>query len=124
MPIGTAHTDVSLFLGRSRSVCSGDVGLFLSLGFYLLGLGRCFQFGSFENDAAHDGLGNLFVACLSHSPRLVVEQTDSGEGHGDAILVTGSDNMVVAYAATRLGHIFHATLVSALNVVAKGEEGI
>ena len=124
MPIGAARADVRLFLGRSRAMRTCDVGLFLSLCFYLLGLGRCFQLGSFENNAAHDGLGNLFVACLSHSPKLVVEQTDSGEGHGDAILVAGSDNMVVAYAATGLGHIFHATLVSALNVVAKGEEGI
>ena len=53
-----------------------------------------------------------------------MEQANTSEGHGDAILVARHDNMVVAYAATSLGNILHATLMGTLDIVAKGEEGI
>lgn len=124
MPIGTARADVRFFLGRSRAVRTGDIGFFLGLGFYFLAGWGCFQLCTFENNTAHNGLGNLFVACLSHSYKSMVEQADAGKGHGYAVLITSGDYMVVAHAAAGLGHIFHTTLMGTFNVVAKGEECI
>ena len=55
---------------------------------------------------------------------LMVEKTDAGECHGDAVLVAGLNHIVVAHRASSLGDVQNATLVGALDVVAKGEEGI
>ena len=54
----------------------------------------------------------------------MVEQTYASEGHGNAVLVAGHDDMVVAYRAASLGDELHATLVGTLDVVAEGEERI
>ena len=55
---------------------------------------------------------------------LVVEQADASEGHGDVVLVTGHDDMVVADGATGLGDVLDPTLVGTLDIVAEGEEGV
>ena len=54
----------------------------------------------------------------------MVEQTHAGECHGNAVLVASVDNMVIANATASLGHILDTALVSTLDVVAEGEEGI
>ena len=54
----------------------------------------------------------------------MMEQSYASECHGDAILVAGLDDIIVANAAAGLCNIFHAALVGALDVVAEGEEGI
>ena len=53
-----------------------------------------------------------------------MEQAHAREGHSDAVLVAGHDDMVVAHRATSLGNELHAALVGTLNVVAEGEEGV
>ena len=55
---------------------------------------------------------------------LMMEQSYAGECHGDAVLVAGHDNMVVADAAASLGNELYATLVGTLDVVTEGEERI
>ena len=55
---------------------------------------------------------------------LMVEQAYTSECHGNAVLVASVDNMVVANTATCLCHILNTALVSTLDVVAEGEEGI
>ena len=55
---------------------------------------------------------------------LVVEEAHVGESHGDVVFVAGHDDMVVAHGAAGLGDVLHAALVGALDVVAKGEEGV
>ena len=54
----------------------------------------------------------------------MMEQSYASEGHGDAVLVAGHDNMVVADAAASLSNELYATLVGTLDVVTEGEEGI
>ena len=53
-----------------------------------------------------------------------MEQSHACEGHSDAVLVAGHDDMIVADGATSLGDKLHTTLVGTLDVVAEGEEGI
>ena len=54
----------------------------------------------------------------------MVEQADAGEGHGDAVLVAGLDDVVIPDGAAGLGDELHAGLVGPLDVVAKGEESV
>jgi hypothetical protein len=54
----------------------------------------------------------------------MVEQTDACEGHSDAVLVAGHDDVVVSYRTASLGNELHTTLVGTLNIIAKGEESI
>ena len=54
----------------------------------------------------------------------MVEEPDGGEGHGNVVLVTGHDDMVITNATTCLGNELHTALMGTFNVVAKGEEGI
>ncbi len=53
-----------------------------------------------------------------------MEQSHAGERHGDAVLVAGHDDVVVAHRAAGLGYVLHAALVGTLDVVAEGEEGV
>ena len=54
----------------------------------------------------------------------MMEQSDSRKAHGHAILVTSCDHIVISHGTARLRHIFHTASVGALNIVAKGEEGV
>ena len=54
----------------------------------------------------------------------MVEQTDTGEGHGDAVFIAGHNDMIVADRATSLGDELHTTLMGTLDIIAEGEEGI
>ncbi len=79
----------------------------------------------------HGYAGQVFKLCTGqaipvflHGAVLMVEQPDPGEGHGDAVLITGVDDMVVPDGAAGLGDIGHAGLSGPLYVVAKGEEGV
>ena len=54
----------------------------------------------------------------------MMEQTYPREGHGNAVLVAGHDHMIVAHATTCLGDELHTALMGALDIVAKGEEGV
>ena len=53
-----------------------------------------------------------------------MEQADAGEGHYHVIFITGCDYILITDGTARLCDILNAALVSALNVVAEGEEGI
>ena len=53
-----------------------------------------------------------------------MEQADAAERHGDTVLVAGINDLAVADGAARLHNGGHAAAARALNVVAKGEEGI
>lgn len=53
-----------------------------------------------------------------------MEQAYTGHSHDDAVLIASVDDIIVADAASGLGHILHAASVSALDVVAEWEEGI
>ena len=54
----------------------------------------------------------------------MMEQADAGEGHYHVIFITGCDDILITDGTARLCDILNAALVSALNVVAEGEEGI
>ena len=54
----------------------------------------------------------------------MMEQSHTREGHGDVILVTSLNDIVVTNAASSLGDISHSTLVGTLNIVAEGEESV
>lgn len=41
---------------------------------------------------------------------LVVEEADSGEGHGHAVLVASGDHLRVRHRPARLGHVGHTDL--------------
>ena len=53
-----------------------------------------------------------------------MEQPQAAEGHGDTVLVTGVDDLLVADGAAGLDDGGHAGAAGALDVVAKGEECI
>ena len=53
-----------------------------------------------------------------------MEQSHASKCHSDAVLVAGHDDMIIANRAASLSNVLYATLVGALNVVAKGEESI
>ena len=55
---------------------------------------------------------------------LVMEETNAGEGHGDAVLVASHDDMVVANGTSGLGDELHTALVSSLHVVTEWEESV
>ena len=54
----------------------------------------------------------------------MMEQTHTCEGHGNAILVAGHNDMIIAYGTTCLSNVLNTTLVGTLDIVAKGEESI
>ena len=54
----------------------------------------------------------------------MVEKTHSGERHGHTVLVSTLDNDVVTNGPAGLCDILNAALLSALNIVAEGEERI
>ena len=53
-----------------------------------------------------------------------MEQPDTAEGHGNAVTVAGINDLLVADGTTGLHNSGHAAAAGALDVVAKGEEGI
>ena len=54
----------------------------------------------------------------------MVEEADASEGHRDAVLVAGIDDMVVTNGTSCLCDIFYTALVCTFDVVAEGEERI
>ena len=54
----------------------------------------------------------------------MVEQPDTTERHGNAVLVAGGNNLIIADGAARLHNGGHTAAAGALNVVPKGEECI
>ena len=57
-------------------------------------------------------------------PLLMMEETDTGECHGNAVLVAGGNDMVVAHTSAGLRHKLHTAFMGTLDVVAEGEERI
>ena len=55
---------------------------------------------------------------------LVMEQPQAAEGHGDAVLVAGVDDLLVADGAAGLHDGGHAGAAGALDVVTEGEESV
>ncbi len=53
-----------------------------------------------------------------------MEQPDAAERHGDAVLIAGVNDLLVADRAAGLDNGGHAGAAGTLDVVAKGEEGI
>ena len=54
----------------------------------------------------------------------MVEESHSGKCHYHTVLITALDNEVVADRSAGLGDVLNAALLSALDIVAEGEEGI
>ena len=53
-----------------------------------------------------------------------MEQPQAAEGHGDAVLVTGINDLLVTDGTAGLHDGGHAGATGTLDVVAKGEEGV
>ena len=53
-----------------------------------------------------------------------MEQPDAAERHGNAVLIAGVNDLLVADRAAGLDNGGHAGAAGTLDVVAKGEEGI
>ena len=147
LPVGTLLAVFGLLLCRSAAVCSSDVLLFLGLGLYLTLVG-VFPFTATAkgNAILQDFLKVLFASHILWGlmgpigliglmglmgligpigpMKLMVEQSYARECHGDAILVTSHNDMVVAHRAAGLGNKLHTALVGTLDIVAKGEESI
>ena len=144
LPVGTLLAVLGLLLCRSAAVCTSDILLFLGFGLYLTLVG-VFPFTATAkgNAILQDFLKVLFASHILlglmgpiglMSPmgligpigpmKLMVEQSYARECHGDAILVTCHDDMVVAHRSAGLGYELHTALVGTLDIVAKGEESI
>ena len=54
----------------------------------------------------------------------MMEQSYTGKGHCNAILVAGVDDMVITHTSASLGNIFYSTLMGTLYVVTEWEECI
>ena len=61
---------------------------------------------------------------LQYKNRLMVEQTDTCEGHSHAVLVTALDDSVVSDGSARLCDVLDAALLRALDVIGEWEESI
>ncbi len=86
----------------------------------LRGMRALFQFA--DNGmlpAAAADYQNLHCVC---PPESVVEQAQTGKRHGDAVFVTGLDDIVVADGAARLRNVGHTGLMGTFNVVTEREE--
>ena len=53
-----------------------------------------------------------------------MEKSYACEDHGDAVLITGLNYVVVTNGTASLSHVAHTAFVSTFDVVAEGEEGI
>ena len=51
----------------------------------------------------------------------MVEEADAGEGHGNAVFVARSDDMVVTPGTNGLGNVLPTALVCPFDVVAEAE---
>jgi hypothetical protein len=54
----------------------------------------------------------------------MMEQSYTGKGHCNAILVACVDDMVITHTSASLGNIFYSTLMGTLYVVTEWEECI
>ena len=54
----------------------------------------------------------------------MVEKAEAGEAHGDAILISGCDNVVIPDGAAGLDDIGDAGAAGPLHVIPEGEEGV
>ena len=138
VPVGTLSANVGLLLGRTASVCARDILLALGLGAHLsFILARRLLFASgLEGDTTtlDDGIYIVSTVLVAHlnsvyaarrgGCRLVMKESHARECHGNAILVTGVNHMVIAHAAASLCDVLHAALVCTLHIIAEGEEGI
>lgn len=130
MAIGAIFTNAVLFLCRGRAVSARNILFFLGLALDTPWCfrGRCF----FEHNATRQSLADFLISYLTHirssqgdkTTGLMMEQADARKCHGNAILVTSGNHMVITHAAAGLRHIFHPALMGTLNVVAKREEGV
>ena len=138
LAIGALFAVFGFLTCRSAAVSPSDV-LFL-LGFRLdLPFGRVATLATLPKGNAIDQniLEVRFLAHLStlisqlstlnsqpSTLNLMMEQAHAREGHGDAILIAGHNNMIVAHRAAGLGDILHTALVGTLDIVAEGEESV
>ena len=52
----------------------------------------------------------------------MVEQSCSGKAHCHSVLVAGFDNLIVSHASAGLCHVGNTASLTALDIIAKGEE--
>ena len=121
MPVSPLLTVFGFLTSRATTVSTSDILFLLGLGLYLVLL-FAGTTTTTEGDAIHEDI--LEVRFFTHTNILMMEKTDTGECHSNAVFVASHDNMIVANRATSLGNELYATLMGTLNVVAKGEESI
>ena len=107
MSVGPLLSVFGLLHSRTAAVGSGDVFLFLGFGFHLV-----FGFARTATSAKANAIlkNTLEIVVLCHIVHIcllkltlpflaresMMEQTHTCEGHGNAILIAGHDDMVVA----------------------------
>lgn len=77
-----------------------------------------------KNYTAFDDFMDFLVTGHKTQAVLMMEQANAGKGHCNAILVAGSNHMIVTDASTCLCNIFNAALMSPFYIIAKWEESI
>ena len=117
--VSSLFTILGFLSSRTATVSACDILLFLGFCLHLTII-RLWLRGTLEADAVDkDILKVVHRECV-----LMVEQSDVGEGHRDAVFVAGLDDIIVADGTAGLCDILHAALVGTLNVVAEGEESV
>ena len=105
-------------VARQRHRALSHAGIFQQL----------FGNGVFASAAAYNqdlhAYSSNIIRVLWPMKRSMMEQAHTGEAHHHVVFVAGVNHVIVPDGAAGLGHILHAAAVGALDVVAKGEEGI
>jgi len=116
MSVGPLLTVFGFLSCRAATVSTSDILFLLGLGFHLAVVFRLISSTS-EVDAI---LKNI----LKIVHKLMMEKSYSCKRHCDTILIASLNNIVVANRTTSLSDELYATLMSALDIVAKGEESV
>ena len=124
MSVGPLLTVFGFLSCRAATVSTSDILFLLGLGFHLAVVFRLISSTSEVDAVFKNVLKIVHNPSNSSSFGLMVEQTYTSKRHCDTILIASLNNIVVANRTTSLGDELYATLMSALDIVAKGEESV
>ena len=94
MAVGTLFPVLRLLTGRATAVRTRDILFLLRLGFHLVALRSAFGCAA-KDDASFNDI--IYICHKCKDVGLMVEQTDAGERHRDAVFVASVDDIVVAH---------------------------